>query len=75
MGHKSSVTQLMRLNNSHSRIVSASLDSTVRIWDIHANEYCDSYTNSNVVGHKADKETEVIEPLETLEGHHQAGIK
>jgi WD40 repeat protein len=75
IGHKASVTQLKRLNNSHTRLVSASLDSTVKIWDIHANEYCDLYSNSNVVGHKSDKNTEVVEPLYSLEGDHAAGVK
>lgn len=33
-GHGACVTQLKRLNNSHNRAVSGSLDSTVKVWEI-----------------------------------------
>lgn len=33
-GHGAGVTQLKRLNNSYSRAVSASMDGTVKIWDV-----------------------------------------
>ncbi len=33
-GHSMGVTQLKRLNQSMNRVVSASMDGTVRIWDV-----------------------------------------
>lgn len=74
-GHTKSITYLKRLNNSQSRIVSASDDSTIKIWDLHSNIYTDMYSNSNVVGHKLNENTEIIEPLESIEGQHGAGIR
>jgi len=74
-GHTKSITTLRRLNNSHNRVVSASDDSTVKIWDINANIYSDCYSNSQVKGHKLNENTEVIEPLESLEGDHEGGIR
>ena len=74
-GHTKSITHLKRLNNSHSRIISASEDSTIKIWDLNSNIYCDLYSNSNVVGHRLNQNTEIVEPLETIEGTHQSGIK
>ena len=75
MGHKRSITNLLRLNNSHTRIVSSSEDASIKIWDLFANQYCD-YSNSNIVGNKFNANTEVIEPLMSLEGEneHQSGI-
>ena len=69
-GHTKSITFMKKLNDSHSRIVSASDDSTIKIWDLNSNIYCDMYTNSNVVGHRLNENTEIIEPLETIEGDH-----
>ena len=63
------------MNNSHNRIVSAAEDGTVKIWDLHANLYCDGYSNSKIVGHKFDNNTEIIEPLQSLEGEHESGIR
>lgn len=39
-GHTKSITNLKRLNNSFTRIVSSSEDSTIKIWDVYANQYC-----------------------------------
>ena len=58
-----------------TRIVSSSEDSSIKIWDIYANQYCKNYSNSNIVGHKFDEKTEIVEPLITLEGEHQSGVK
>ena len=66
----------MRLNNSHNRIVSASEDASIKIWDLYANQFCDGYSNSTVKGNKFNANTEVITPLVSLEGEneHQSGI-
>ena len=72
MGHKKSVTQLRRLNNSHNRIVSASEDGTIKIWDLYTNLYCDSYSNSK---HKFKDNTEIIEPLQSIGADDAAGIR
>ena len=74
-GHTKSITSLRRLNNSHSRIVSSSDDATIKIWDLNSNIYCDLYSNSNVVGHRLNENTEIIEPLESIEGDHKGGIR
>jgi WD40 repeat protein len=74
-GHSKSITNLKRLNNSVTRIVSSSEDSSTKIWDIYANQYCKNYSNSNIVGHKFDEKTEIVEPLISLEGDHQSGVK
>jgi WD40 repeat protein len=74
-GHTKSITNLKRLNNSNTRIVSTSEDSTIKIWDVYANQYCKYYSNSNIVGHKFDDNTEIVEPLISLEGDHQGGVK
>jgi WD40 repeat protein len=68
MGHKRSITKLMRLNNSHNRIVSTSEDASIKIWDLYANQYCEGYSNSAVKGNKFDANTEIISPLVSLEG-------
>jgi WD40 repeat protein len=33
-GHTQGVNQIKRLNNSHTRVVSSSMDGTIRIWDV-----------------------------------------
>lgn len=75
MGHKRSITNILRLHNSHTRLVSSSEDASIKIWDLYANQYCD-YSNSNIVGNRFNANTEVIEPLLSLEGEneHQSGI-
>lgn len=35
-GHDAAVTQLKRLGNSATQVVSGSLDGTVRIWDVYS---------------------------------------
>lgn len=35
-GHLASVSQIKRLNNSYSRLVSASQDKTVKVWDVYS---------------------------------------
>ena len=75
MGHNSSITQMQRLGNSQTRIVSSSMDSTIKIWDLYANDYCEGYSNCNVVGRKFDDKTEVVEALHTIEGDHSSGIR
>ena len=48
------------------------MDSTVKIWDVYSNNYCSEYTHCTS---KIDKNTELIEPLQSLEGDHQSGVK
>ena len=75
MGHKKGVTNLLRVHNSFNRVVSSGEDGSIKIWDIHANQYCDGYTNSKIVGNKFNDNTEIIEPLLNLDNDHGYSVK
>ena len=49
-GHLAGITQLKRLNNSYTRVVSGSMDGTCRIWDVESGICTGEFGDHNGVG-------------------------